>query len=132
MYFSRNDYDPAVVSEAQQFRGATAISSSAYFSREEEEENGPGSPGMGGMEGLLADGSLSGLENAARDVIQRVMANPDVQNVVDGIRAGALKVRPNILFIYFDYLHSVYSFQVILLRCLSDDGFRGFGHSGSI
>ena len=101
MYFGRNDYDSAVVSEAQQFRGATAISSSAYFSREEEEENGPGSPGMGGMEGLLADGSLSGLENAARDVIQRVMANPDVQNVGDSIRAGALKVRLDMLFIQF-------------------------------
>ena len=45
------------------------------------------------MEGLLGDGSLSGLENAARDVIQRVISNPDVQSVGESIRVGALKVR---------------------------------------
>ena len=60
MYFSRNDFNPAAISEAQehlqQFPSVTAISSSAYFRREEEEENEQGAPGMGGMEGLLADG----------------------------------------------------------------------------
>ncbi|TDL15423.1 hypothetical protein BD410DRAFT_732762, partial [Rickenella mellea] len=92
MYFGRNAYDPAATAEAQerlqQFRGATAISSNQYFGREEED----GEDGAGGGEGLLGDGSLSGLENAARDAIQRVMANPDVQDAADKIRAGALKL----------------------------------------
>ncbi|KAG8730786.1 hypothetical protein FRC11_005822, partial [Ceratobasidium sp. 423] len=35
--------------------------------------------------------SLAGIEAAARDAISRVMANPDVQNAADSIRAGALK-----------------------------------------
>ncbi|KAH7913374.1 hypothetical protein BJ138DRAFT_641127 [Hygrophoropsis aurantiaca] len=93
MYFGRNDYDPAFVSESQSrlqnFQGATSISSNQYFGREEEEElerNG-GTDG-----GLLGDGSLAGLEVAARDVMARVMANPDVQNVGDSIRTGALKL----------------------------------------
>ena len=38
------------------------------------------------------DGSLSSLESAARDAIARAMANPDVQNMADNIRSGALKV----------------------------------------
>jgi ADP-ribosylation factor GTPase-activating protein 2/3 len=90
MYFSRNAYDPSTVSEAQTrleaFQGATAISSSAYFGRDEEEELGEG-------EGLLGDGNLAGLEVAARDVMTRVLSNPDVQNVGNSIRAGAMKVR---------------------------------------
>ncbi|THH19499.1 hypothetical protein EW146_g1678 [Bondarzewia mesenterica] len=81
MFFGRNDYDPAAVSEAQarlsQFQGATSISSNQYFGREEEDDlvaaNADG--------GLLGDGSLSGLETAAKDAIARVMANPDVQNL---------------------------------------------------
>lgn len=92
MYFGRNAYDPAAVSEAhtrlQTFQGAQSISSNQYFGREEEEELGPG----GGQEGLLGDGSLAGLESAARDALSRVLANPDVQNVGESIRAGALKV----------------------------------------
>ncbi|KAH7927655.1 ArfGap-domain-containing protein [Leucogyrophana mollusca] len=93
MYFGRNDYDPNFVSESQtrlqSFQGATSISSNQYFGRDEEEEferNG------GADGGLLGDGSLAGLEVAARDVISRVMANPDVQNVGDSIRTGALKL----------------------------------------
>ena len=43
--------------------------------------------------GLLGDGTLAGLEVAAKDAIQRVLANPDVQNVGESIRQGALKVR---------------------------------------
>ncbi|KAF7974321.1 hypothetical protein HWV62_12492 [Athelia sp. TMB] len=91
MYFGRNDYDPNAVTEAQSrlrdFQGATAISSNQYFGREEDEEgaNGGGDTSMG-------DGGLSGLEYAAKDAIQRVMANPDVQQVGESIRAGALKL----------------------------------------
>lgn len=93
MYFGRNDYDPHVVNEAQtrlqSFQGASSISSSQYFGREEEEDEGrPMS-----ADGLLGDGSFGNLEVAAKDAIARVMANPDVQNVGESIRAGALKVR---------------------------------------
>ncbi|KAA1472285.1 ArfGap-domain-containing protein [Dentipellis sp. KUC8613] len=92
MFFERNDYDPVMAAETQarlaQFRGATSISSNQYFGREEEEElvaaNADG--------GLLGDGSLSGLEVAAKDAIARVMANPDVQNLGESIRTGALKL----------------------------------------
>ncbi|KAF8669679.1 ArfGap protein [Rhizoctonia solani] len=36
--------------------------------------------------------SLAGIEAAARDALTRVMANPDVQNAAESIRAGALKL----------------------------------------
>ncbi|CAE6507481.1 unnamed protein product [Rhizoctonia solani] len=36
--------------------------------------------------------SLAGIEAAAKDAISRVMANPDVQNAAESIRAGALKL----------------------------------------
>ena len=93
MYFGRNDYDPHVVNEAQtrlqSFQGASSISSNQYFGREDEEDE------LGGprnTEGLLGDGSLANLESAARDAYARLLANPDVQNMGDSIRSGALKV----------------------------------------
>ena len=89
MFFERGTYDPASVAEGrarlQQFQGATSISSNQYFGREEEETGE-------GPDGLLGDGSLSGLESAARDAVTRIMANPDVQNLGDSLRTGALKV----------------------------------------
>ncbi|KIM36534.1 hypothetical protein M413DRAFT_449081 [Hebeloma cylindrosporum] len=93
MYFGRNDYDSDNVREAQtrlqSFSGATSISSNQYFGREEDED----SLDRGGPDGgLLGDGSLSGLEIAAKDAISRVLANPDVQNVGESIRSGALKL----------------------------------------
>ncbi|KAF9219152.1 ArfGap-domain-containing protein [Gyrodon lividus] len=92
MYFGRNNYDPAFLSESQQrlqnFQGATSISSNQYFGREEEEEFERGVPDGG----LLGDGSLANLETAARDAIAKVMANPDVQNMGESIRSGALKL----------------------------------------
>ena len=95
MYFGRNSYDPDAVREAQtrlqSFQGATAISSSQYFGREEEEERLGGGGGHDGS--LLGDGSsLAGLEHAARDAVTRVLSNPDVQNVGETIRTGALRV----------------------------------------
>ncbi|OCH92825.1 ArfGap-domain-containing protein [Obba rivulosa] len=95
MYFGRNAYDPAAVSEAQtrlqSFQGATSISSNQYFGREEEEElNGGVGPGADG--GLLGDGTLAGLELAAKDALSRVLANPDVQQAGESIRTGALKL----------------------------------------
>jgi ADP-ribosylation factor GTPase-activating protein 2/3 len=93
MYFERNDYDANNTREAQtrlqSFQGATSISSNQYFGRNEEEDPA-GGDGLDG--GLLGDGSLSGLESAAKDAIARVLSNPDVQNVGESIRSGALKV----------------------------------------
>lgn len=94
MFFGRNDYDPTFVAESQQrlsnFQGATSISSNQYFGREEEDELERGSS----EGGLLGDGNLANLEVAAKDAIARLMANPDVQNMGESIRTGALKVCP--------------------------------------
>ncbi|KAI6016476.1 hypothetical protein BKA83DRAFT_4336641 [Pisolithus microcarpus] len=65
MYFGRNDYDPTVLAE---------------FER------------VGSDGGLLGDGNLSNLENIARDTIAKVLANPELQNVGESIRTGALKL----------------------------------------
>lgn len=90
MFFERGAYDPASAAEGrvrlQQFQGATSISSNQYFGREEEEMVAEGS------DGLLGDGSLAGIETAARDAVTRIMANPDVQNLGESLRSGALKV----------------------------------------
>ena len=93
MFFERGSYDPATVSEGRarlsQFQGATSISSNQYFGREEEEALSQAADG-----GMLGDGSLAGLETAARDAVSRIIANPDVQNLGESIRSGALKVCP--------------------------------------
>ncbi|KAJ6521591.1 hypothetical protein B0H19DRAFT_973940, partial [Mycena capillaripes] len=44
---------------------------------------------------------LAGLEASARDIIGRVPANPDVQNVGDSIRSGALRVSARYLLSLF-------------------------------
>ncbi|EJC98342.1 ArfGap-domain-containing protein [Fomitiporia mediterranea MF3/22] len=94
MYFGRGIHDPSRSAEAQarlaQFSGASAISSASYFGRDEEEE--AAARGLGADGGLLGDGSLEGVQAAARDAIARVMANPDVQNGVESLRAGAMKL----------------------------------------
>jgi hypothetical protein len=91
MFFERGAYDPSSAAEGRarlaQFQGATSISSNQYFGREEEEALSQGSDG-----GLLGDGSLAGLENAARGAVERIISNPDVQNIGESIRSGALKV----------------------------------------
>ncbi|KAJ7085213.1 hypothetical protein B0H15DRAFT_379731 [Mycena belliarum] len=93
MYFGRGAYDAAAQEEAQSrlksFAGRTGIGSDEYFGREEEAANFNAS---GGNNMLSSDSSLAGLESTARDVIGRVLANPDVQNVGDSIRSGALKL----------------------------------------
>ncbi|RPD56694.1 ArfGap-domain-containing protein [Lentinus tigrinus ALCF2SS1-7] len=92
MYFGRGSYDPAATAEAQtrlqSFQGAQSISSNQYFGRDEEEELAMAH----GQDGLLGDGTLAGLEVAAKDAISRVLANPDVQNVGESIRQGAMKL----------------------------------------
>ncbi|WWC57758.1 uncharacterized protein I303_100293 [Kwoniella dejecticola CBS 10117] len=102
MYFGRGSYDPQAANEAQtrlrDFQGATAISSNAYFGRPEDEEdeqgNGPygGGGAGGGGDGLMDNETIQGLERGIRDMAGRVMANPDVQNLGDQIRMGALKL----------------------------------------
>lgn len=92
MFFERGAYDPNAVSEArtklQQFQGATSISSNQYFGREEEE----GEDSMGQSGSFTGNESLSQLEAVARDTISRVAAREDVQNAMETIRTGALKV----------------------------------------
>ncbi|KAL5501927.1 GLO3 [Sanghuangporus vaninii] len=94
MYFGRGIHDPNRSAEAQarlaQFQGASAISSASYFGREEEEE--AAARGLGADGGLLGDGSIEGVQVAAREALQRVMSNPDVQNGVETLRQGALKL----------------------------------------
>ena len=121
MYFGRNSYDPDAVREAQtrlqSFQGATAISSNQYFGREEEERGRSGGDGS-----LLGDGSsLAGLESAARDAVARVLSNPDVQNVGETIRSGALKVMcGSVLHFCFIYRFIlVASFLITWLRYLN-------------
>ena len=85
MYFGRNSYDPQAIAEAQtrlqSFQGAQSISSNQYFGREEEEDMGVGHPTDGG---LLGDGTLAGLELAARDAVSKVLARapPRVQRAM--------------------------------------------------
>ncbi|KAF8509314.1 hypothetical protein BU17DRAFT_70487 [Hysterangium stoloniferum] len=88
MYFKRDAYDPAVVAEAQSrltsFQGATAISSNQYFGREEDD-------GLGEMVSEPGSG-LASVEAATRELVGKILANPDVQNVGESIRSGALKL----------------------------------------
>lgn len=93
MYFERGNYDAderdAAQSRLKEFNGQSAISSDAYFGRErnslDEDEDAD--------EGLMGNGdTIQQLEHTARDWAQRVAANPDVQQLGEGIRAGALKV----------------------------------------
>ena len=88
-YFGRGSYDPSATAEAQgrlqQFSGATAISSSAYFGRDEEEEEEAARQ-------VREEDGLEGLEKAAMDMVGKVLQDERVQNLGDAIRTGALKV----------------------------------------
>lgn len=107
MYFGRNAYDAEAQTEAQSrlqnFQGATSISSNQYFGRDEEDgegEDGIGTGyrgGGGGAGGSGANETLAAAEAVARDTIQKIMENPDVQNAAEAIRTQALKVHPGLL-----------------------------------
>lgn len=93
MYFGRGNYDPNASAEAktrlQNFQGATAISSNAYFGREEEDEDDlHGGEGMLGIEG---NETYQALDRNVRDMAQKVMSDPNVQQITDQIRQGALR-----------------------------------------
>lgn len=64
MYFGRGSYDPSAAAEAQtrlrDFQGATAISSNAYFGREEENEEEGGLGGDSGMGAMMPLQDLRG------------------------------------------------------------------------
>lgn len=98
-------HDPVSSSEAQgrlkNFAGATAISSNAYFGREDEDDEEGGNGGGGGGGGnqsqnylgeLGENETIQGLERGVRDVAGRILANPDVQAAGEQLRAGVLKV----------------------------------------
>lgn len=96
MYFGRGSYDPHARAEAQtrlqQFSGATAISSNAYFGREED-ENGRAIDEM--EENILGVDSLSDLERTARETARRLMNQAgieDFNDVQNALRQGAMKV----------------------------------------
>jgi ADP-ribosylation factor GTPase-activating protein 2/3 len=98
-YFGRGSYDPVASNEAQtrlqSFQGATAISSNAYFGRPEEDEDEYGGGGVHspGGDSMLGDSeTLQNLERGMRDLAGRVMGREDVQNLAEGVRAGALKL----------------------------------------
>ena len=93
MYFDRGNYDAeerdAAQSRLREFNGQSAISSDAYFGRERSSFDDDDQSN----EGMLGNGdTIQQLENTARDWAQSIAANPDVQQLGEGIRAGALKV----------------------------------------
>lgn len=85
-YFQRGGYDPNLSDETKarlaSFQGQTSISSNQYFGREEDEEND---------EPVETD-DFSDFEASARAYYRKIMSNPDVQNGIDKIRSGALKL----------------------------------------
>lgn len=58
---------------------------------------------LGGGEGVAA------IERGLRDLAGKVMANPDVQNLGDSIRTGALKVSPEDIAWLIGINHLVFS-----------------------
>lgn len=83
-FFGKGDYDPSAKNEAksrlQGFEGAQAISSNAYFGREEDE---------GGVE------DYGDLETAAKDFIRKfgVTAGDDLENLTEVLGQGASKLQ---------------------------------------
>ena len=101
MYFERGSYDSNSRAEAQtrlqSFQGATSISSNQYFGRSEDEEAAAFASSSAAGGGYLNEESLQNLGASARDAVQRVLANPDVQSIGESLRTGALKVRDRFL-----------------------------------
>lgn len=101
MYFERGSYDASTRAEAQtrlqSFQGATSISSSQYFGRDEVDEAAALASSSAAGGGYLNEETLQNLGSSARDAVQRVLANPDVQNIGESLRTGALKVRGCVL-----------------------------------
>lgn len=97
MYFGRGLHDESSKGEAQQrlqqFTGASAISSNAYFGREEDEYNQNRAAEL--EEGLLGVENFSDLERSAKDIARRVMNEAgfdDFSEVQSAVRQGAVRV----------------------------------------
>ncbi|GAA6016240.1 hypothetical protein JCM11491_003779 [Sporobolomyces phaffii] len=92
MYHQTGSYDANASREAQQrlqnFSGATAISSNAYFGRSENEEQE--------LEDSILDANgLGSLEQSARDAVRQVMdaaGIEDLSDVQNALRNGAMKL----------------------------------------
>ncbi|BGP41855.1 ADP-ribosylation factor GTPase activating protein, ER-Golgi transport [Rhodotorula kratochvilovae] len=91
MYHQTGSYDAGASREAQQrlqgFQGATAISSSAYFGREEDEAEME--------ESILSANGLGNLETSARDAVRQVMdaaGIDDLSDVQNALRNGAMRL----------------------------------------
>lgn len=96
MYFGRGLHDESNKNEAQQrlqqFSGASAISSNAYFGRSEDEQNARATELE---EGMLGVENFSDLERSAKDIARRVMNEAgfdDFSEVQDAVRQGAVRV----------------------------------------
>lgn len=96
MYFGRGLHDESNRAETQQrlqqFSGATAISSNAYFGRQEAEQNARATELE---EGMLGVENFSDLERSAKDIARRVMNEAgfdDFSEVQDAVRQGAVRV----------------------------------------
>lgn len=85
-FFGRDKFDPAAQSEAkarlQNFEGASAISSNAYFGRPEEDY-----PPI--------DDGYGDLEAAAKDFVRRfgITAGDDLENLTQVLGDGASKLQ---------------------------------------
>lgn len=89
-YFGRDKFDPSAQSEAksrlQNFEGASAISSNAYFGRPDEDY-----PPI--------DDGYGDLETAAKDFVRRfgVTAGDDLENLTQVLGDGATKLQGMLL-----------------------------------
>ncbi|GAA5967278.1 hypothetical protein JCM3765_005588 [Sporobolomyces pararoseus] len=92
MYHQTGSYDANASREAQQrlqnFQGASAISSNAYFGRSESEDQD--------LEDSILDANgLGSLEQSARDAVRQVMdaaGIEDLSDVQNALRNGAMKL----------------------------------------
>lgn len=99
MYFERGNYDSQASAEAQErlskFSGATAISSNAYFGRDEPDPDDPDAEfedEWHSVDNGWSNGDFGELEATAKDYYHRFMNNPDVQSGLDSLRTGAMKL----------------------------------------
>src|SRR5258708_10170316 len=103
MYFERGSYDPNSRAEAQtrlqSFQGATSISSSQYFGRDEDEDAAAFASSSAAGGGYLSEEALQNLGTSAREAVQRVLANPDVQSIGESLRTGSVKVLQNLIVV---------------------------------
>lgn len=93
-YFQRGGYDPNLSAEAQahlaNFQGKTSISSNQYLYVARADHSGREEEDEGELPSERDD--FSELEASARAYYRKFMSNPDVQQGIETIRTGALKL----------------------------------------